>query len=292
MELMEKALRVADRTRSLAKTAAARLASEPAALDIARRRAVRPIDYMRYAEFDAILRDLDMKPDLRLLDISSPQWFAIYLADQYPQAEIIYTNIIERELAPFRRIGEALGLGNLTYRMADVRSLDYPDATFDRVVSISVIEHVYPEVGGDVTAFREIRRVLKPDGRFVVTMPFKAKRNIVYVDGEVYERGRKARNFFAREYDKPMFDTLVKDSAMDLLGAWYICESGGRFAIDFYEWGPGKDDLWAKLFAKCRKVVERGLGKSFEEALAKQNLYVSRDIEHRVVNIAAALTRG
>lgn len=46
-------------------------------------------------------------------------------------------------------------------------ALPYPDARFDVVFGVGVLEHVW-QVGGDETAsLREIRRVLKPGGRFV-----------------------------------------------------------------------------------------------------------------------------
>ena len=50
----------------------------------------------------------------------------------------------------------------------DGKKLPFPDDHFDAVVSFEVFEHVFnlEEV------LREIRRVLKPDGKLLVTMPF------------------------------------------------------------------------------------------------------------------------
>lgn len=50
----------------------------------------------------------------------------------------------------------------------DVQSLTYPSASFDVCTSTEVFEHV-PE---DMAGYREIRRVLKPGGLFVFTVPF------------------------------------------------------------------------------------------------------------------------
>lgn len=52
-------------------------------------------------------------------------------------------------------------------RTGSVERIPYPDNTFDRVLFCEVIEHVED----DARALREIRRVLKPDGRLVVTTP-------------------------------------------------------------------------------------------------------------------------
>ena len=49
----------------------------------------------------------------------------------------------------------------------DVQRLTYPDASFDLCTSTEVFEHV-PD---DRQGFKEVHRVLKPDGRFVFTVP-------------------------------------------------------------------------------------------------------------------------
>ncbi len=277
--------------KALAATSLAKLAPASAGHAFARRGVARPIDYMRYAEFEAMLRDLDMYPELSLLDVSSPQWFTILLAHRFPRCTFHYTNIIDSELDPFREIGRALSLENLVYEKADVRKLAYGDASFDRVISISVLEHVYPEVGGDVAAMQEIRRVLKPGGRLVLTVPFKSVRNIVFKDDEVYERRERTRNFFAREYDAAMFQELVVTSGMTPSEAWLICERSGMFALDYYEWGPGKDNPAGKVANRIRRLAERAMGRSFDQTLAARYLDVSRAQTGRLVNIAVALSR-
>lgn len=57
--------------------------------------------------------------------------------------------------------GEAAGV-----YQADARRLPFPSATFDRVLLFDIVEHLYPwELD---QALREVRRVLKPDGRLVI----------------------------------------------------------------------------------------------------------------------------
>jgi SAM-dependent methyltransferase len=57
------------------------------------------------------------------------------------------------------------GYGKVT--RGDVCALPFADETFDCVLATDIIEHV----DDDVTALREIRRVLKPDGRVLITVP-------------------------------------------------------------------------------------------------------------------------
>lgn len=51
----------------------------------------------------------------------------------------------------------------------DIHSLTYPDASFDLVTSTEVFEHV----ADDLRGFAEIRRVLRPGGAFVFTVPIE-----------------------------------------------------------------------------------------------------------------------
>ena len=47
--------------------------------------------------------------------------------------------------------------------------MPYPDAFFDTVLLISILEHLKPEQ--QATAFQEIRRVLKPAGQVIYGVP-------------------------------------------------------------------------------------------------------------------------
>jgi SAM-dependent methyltransferase len=76
----------------------------------------------------------------------------------------------------------------ISYVFADLRDLPYRDGTFDTVVSLSTLEHVgmdntvygvrapRAEDPGYETgrALAELRRVLRPDGRLLVTVPYGA----------------------------------------------------------------------------------------------------------------------
>ncbi len=57
------------------------------------------------------------------------------------------------------------------YEQQDLTRITYPDASFDLVTCVSVIEHI--GAPADQLAFAELRRVLKPGGLLVVTVDFE-----------------------------------------------------------------------------------------------------------------------
>ena len=58
------------------------------------------------------------------------------------------------------------GQGRIGVARADAKELPFPAASFDRILMFDVVEHLYPwEL--DI-AIRDVRRLLKPDGLFVV----------------------------------------------------------------------------------------------------------------------------
>lgn len=72
-----------------------------------------------------------------------------------------------------------------TFHQADIRHLEIEDNYFDKILAISVIEHIgmdAPQVidenlpptdnFGDAVAFKEMLRVLKPGGHIVMTFPY------------------------------------------------------------------------------------------------------------------------
>ncbi len=289
MAKIETALQMSNGIRSLALRAVEKLSSSQFAYRIAKRRTVCPVDYMRYAEFDALARDLKINSQINILDVSSPQWLSLYLADKNPGTKFHYINILDSDLDPYRDIAHALGIKNLIYQKADARNMEFNDNIFDKVISISVIEHIYPEEDGDLRALLEIKRVLKSEGFLFLTIPYKAKRNIIYMNGPVYERHEKTKNFFAREYDAEMLSKLIERSGFSLSSSWFICEKKGLFPLDYYEWGPGKDALFAKSIISAKNILERITKNSCEGLLAKRYLDVSHETNGRLVNISIKL---
>jgi len=69
-----------------------------------------------------------------------------------------------------------------TFIQADACRMPFPDASFDAAIAVSAIEHIGlgaygdpVQEGADSKAIKEIRRVLKPGGKFILTTPFAAE---------------------------------------------------------------------------------------------------------------------
>jgi len=85
---------------------------------------------------------------------------------------------------------------NLRYRVMDVAALSFPDETFDAAVCLEVFEHVpdYRQL------LAEIRRVLKPNGRIVVSTP----------NGRIFSpKGRPINPWHVHEFSRIEFQKVM-----------------------------------------------------------------------------------
>lgn len=155
----------------------------------------------RFIEYSWVLRNLDV-PFGRMLDVGSTgSTFPILLASFGYDVYSIDVREYEWKTHP-----------NLTAVVGDIRKTEFPNRFFDRVTAVSTIEHVglgrYGDPldpDGDRKALLEIARILKPQGKLLMTMPF----------------GRMAVSKLHRVYDKETLKTLVegfKVEKMELFG--------------------------------------------------------------------------
>ncbi|MCF7732359.1 MAG: class I SAM-dependent methyltransferase [Akkermansiaceae bacterium] len=83
------------------------------------------------------------------------------------------------------------------------RHIPYPDSHFDRMFSVSVLEHI--PGNGDTLALQEMLRVLKPSGSLVITLPAFTHYVEEWSVAEHYwetVRNEKGETFFQRRYDQ------------------------------------------------------------------------------------------
>jgi cyclopropane fatty-acyl-phospholipid synthase-like methyltransferase len=131
---------------------------------------VLPVEYIRCAGTRYILHHLDVRAGQRVLDIGSPKLLLVFLAARL-RAEVHATDLVDYFFQTYNVDARlAIGRERNRYHMAseDLRTLTCPSAHFERVFSISAIEHI-PD-GGDTRAIQEIAWVLAPGGIVCLTV--------------------------------------------------------------------------------------------------------------------------
>jgi len=116
---------------------------------------------------DAVRRSLEARSGETILDLGSgPGILACELAAEIgPNGRVMAVDISpEMNAMASRRVAEAGLNDRIEIVQSDVGRLDFPDASFDAAVSTQVVEYV-----ADVdSVLKELRRVLRPDGRVVL----------------------------------------------------------------------------------------------------------------------------
>lgn len=145
-----------------------------------------PVSCVRYFEFDFAaegFRDRNGGTP-RVLDVSSPRLFPFWLAERVgAQVTMINPDDVDRRVSREQSAyveGPAIAFVD-DY---DGTTLPFPDASFDAVTSISVIEHIGGQ--GDVDLLCEMVRVTRPGGTIVLTFPVAGHFESDYRDTRFY----------------------------------------------------------------------------------------------------------
>jgi hypothetical protein len=130
----------------------------------------------------------------RILDIGYAHALDVYLVGllSLPAREVHGIDLVESPIPSIRRV------------RGDVRRTPYRDRSFDLVLCVSTLEHIGRDntrygiregyrPGGDAETLREISRILAPNGRLLVTVPF----------------GRREDHGWFVQYDLPAWRELV-----------------------------------------------------------------------------------
>lgn len=183
-----------------------------------------PMDIARYFEIPATVNNLNPSQGENILDLSSAKLVALFLADKV-RCNVTAVDVWDKEIKRWKTFVEILDPDQRNYSLlkleiADGRNLPYPDSFFDKIYSISVIEHIMPEEDGDIRAMKELTRVLKPHGRLVLTVPYSKKYYVTYVNsvGWATKEGQHEKVLWARRYDKiSLKERLIEPTGLKLI---------------------------------------------------------------------------
>lgn len=183
-----------------------------------------PMNYVRMIELPLTIILLDLKKESRILDISSPQLLSLYLGTNgFPNITI--SDIEDYFVGDFKIYTKEFGFSP-QIKTFDATNIPFDDSSFDRVFSVSVLEHVPDD--GDVEIAKEVARVLKPDGIFVITCPASVayseewlKNRNFYWSSKVREDGRV---FFQRRYDERSIKERFANIGFEIEDIIFIAE--------------------------------------------------------------------
>ncbi len=88
----------------------------------------------------------------------------VILAKNSPEAKITSVDISIESLNKAKAAVETAGLSNVTFHIADLFNLPFPDRSYDHLFVCFVLEHLQ----NPLEALRSVRRVLKPGGSITV----------------------------------------------------------------------------------------------------------------------------
>lgn len=111
--------------------------------------------------FRNTIRKLKLAPDAAILDIGTSTGTNLRMLREMGFTDFVGLDSNEEAV----RWCAEKGFG--TVMKGDACELPFPDARFDLVLATDIVEHVER----DVMAMQEIRRVLKPGGRAIITVP-------------------------------------------------------------------------------------------------------------------------
>jgi SAM-dependent methyltransferase len=117
-----------------------------------------------------IIQQTGLPQDANVLDAGCGRGLVLFwLALRYPRYRLHGIEIDSAMVNQNRIVAQKMGLTSLTFKHGDLSSIDIPQATYDLIFSIDVLEHIVD----DIQVLRKLRSALKPSGTLILHLPLR-----------------------------------------------------------------------------------------------------------------------
>ncbi len=212
---------------------------------VAAQRALVPLDPWRYYEMGRVAEE---PFDGDCLDVSSPKLLPSLLQHE-GQGRWTGVDLFEWEIEAWRAVDP-----DLTLEVADATKLAYPDASFDHVLCVSVVEHIPGD--GDSAAMAEFFRVLRPGGVLHLTTDVAPGTRDILVQDRVYGEASQEVDggvFFARNYSPEDLERRLLSLPWEVEHREFARERNEELGRRFYARAP-----WSYLYGTALRLRAPG----------------------------------
>ncbi len=215
----------------------------------------------RTAEREAAFFLPFLKPGMRLLDCGCGMGaLTASLALHVAPGEVIGIDRESSQIDAARAWAAEKGVGNVRFDLGNIFEIPFPDASFDAVFAYTVLEHVRDPL----SALREMRRVLKPDGVVGICDP-DYEGMLQVPDTPKVSELRRLMLRFSEEHASPYY---ARHQRRYLLEAGFTRTEGFALAV-----GGGNSQMMPAMFQIVMRptietirpwLVERGLADNIQ----------------------------
>lgn len=181
-------------------------------------------NFRRYMECKTLLHWLDPRPGERILDVGCGEG---YLSEKIASCGAIITGIDISHTAIARAKKRTKGK-SLEFREIDAEKLDYPEASFDKIVSFCVIEHL----SDDEKVLSKLAKILRPGGRLFFSADSLSNPGLTDKERQ-WHRSRYLVNHL---YTREKITEKLQKVGLKTERSCYILSSGIALALTRFSW--------------------------------------------------------